>query len=90
MMDFMELLTNIPNEQEIRVVSDDESILYAGKCGEMPFAVVKEAEDMLVMSIMASGDKLCVLVGGLEDFDPFGFGDAEDEDNGFDIDQPFN
>ncbi len=75
-MEFMELLTNIPNEQEIRVVTDEEKILYAGKCGEMPFSVVREANDMMVISVMASGDNLCVLLEGPEEIE-FDFGDDD-------------
>ena len=86
-LDFMELLTKIPNEQEIRLVTNTESIIYAGKCGDMPFSIVKEASEMMVISVMAAGDNLCLLLEGIEEFD-IDFDDDDFED--FDSDMPFN
>lgn len=82
-LDFMELMTKVPNEQEIQIVTDQETVLYAGKCGNMPFSILREAQEMMAVSVMAASDHLCVLLEGIDpDFD-----DEDFED--FDSDMPF-
>ena len=79
-LDFMELVTKIPNEQEIRLMTSQETVLYAGKCGNMPFSTVKEAEEMMVASVIAAGDKLCILLEGIDDLH-FPFADEGEFDD---------
>ncbi len=78
-MDLMELLNIIPDEQEIRLITNEEKILYSGKCGSLPFSVLKEAETMVMLSVMATSDKLGILLENFEDF-PFGADDDDFED----------
>ena len=80
-MDIMELLSVIDESQNVRMITENKDLMYAGRCGDMPYSVLKAAGNMFILSVVAVENDLCILLGEPELFDPFGLAGSDDEDD---------